>query len=131
MNTSELAAKMLQWETDKKALDQLEAEITNAVLEIGKTQNVGNVRATYTSGRREFDYETPGKIADKAVIDANTTITDLVDWESIKALIDPDIIAEHTHKAASINWSAVCKDAKIEPVVVREGVPSVKIKLME
>jgi len=57
MNNSELAAKMLQWEEMQKAADELKSEIEAAVLEIGKTQNVGNVRASYSKGRKSVNYQ--------------------------------------------------------------------------
>ena len=68
MNASELATKMLDWETKKKELDNIESEIKEAVLELKSTQKVGNV-------------------------------------------------------------TAVCKDAKIEPAVTKEGTPSVTVKI--
>lgn len=57
MNASELASAMLAWENAQRLADALRIEIEAAVLEIGKTQTVGNVRATYSAGRRTFDYE--------------------------------------------------------------------------
>ena len=130
MDISELAGKLLAWEQARKDLDALELEIEGAVLEIGKTQTVGNVRATYTSGRRVLDYEAPGKTAPLDVIDENTNTTEFVDWEAVRSLIDPDIITECTRETKSINWAAVCKMADLDPAVVKEGTPSVKIKLL-
>ena len=129
MNASELATKMLEWESKKKELDTLETEIKQAVLELQSTQKVGNVVASYTNGRRELDYETPGKNAPVYWITSNTTRTEYVDWEAAKPLIYPDIIAEFTRIEENVNWSAVCKDAKIEPLVIKEGTPSVTVKI--
>ena len=129
MNASELATKMLDWETKKKELDNIESEIKEAVLELKSTQKVGNVTATYSNGRRELDYETPGKLAPVEIIQKNTTINKVVDWEGVAALIDPEIIEECTHETVSVNWSTVCKDAKIEPAVTKEGTPSVTVKI--
>ena len=56
MNATELATKMLEWETTQRSADMLRAEIEAAVLVVGKTQTVGNVRATFSAGRRTFDY---------------------------------------------------------------------------
>lgn len=58
MNASELATKMLEWENIQRQADALKAEITETVLQLGKTQTVGNVRATYSNGRGKYDYET-------------------------------------------------------------------------
>lgn len=57
MNATELATRMLEWEHTQRAADALKAEIEAAVLELGKTQTVGNVRATYRAGRKSYDYE--------------------------------------------------------------------------
>ena len=129
MNSSELAAKMLLWENSKKELDNLEDEIKSAVLELKSTQKVGNVSASYSNGRRELDYETPGKLAPVEVIMAHTVVNKVTDWQAVATLIDPEIIEECTHETETVNWSNVCKEAKIEPEVVKEGTPSVTIKL--
>ena len=129
MNASELAAKMLEWEAKKNELDSLESEIKQTVLELQSTQKVGSVVASYTSGRREFDYETPGKNAPIEIVKTNTTKSEYIDWEAAKPLIDPDIITEFTRIDERVNWSAVCKDAKIKPVVVKEGTPSVTVNI--
>ena len=55
MNASELAIAMLNWEQKKNELDALELVIKAAVLEMGNTQTVGNVRATYSGGRKSYD----------------------------------------------------------------------------
>jgi len=44
MDSNELARKMLAWGELQEQAAELEAEIKEAVLEIGKTQTVGNVR---------------------------------------------------------------------------------------
>jgi len=129
MNASELAAKMLEWEVKKNELDTLETEIKQAVLELQSTQKAGSVVASYSSGRREFDYETPGKTAPLEIVEANTTKNEYVDWEAAKPLIDPDIVTEFTRIEEKVNWSAVCKDAKIKPLVIKDGTPSVTVNI--
>lgn len=129
MDSSELAEKMLLWEKRKKELDSLEDEIKSAVLELKSTQKVGNVSASYSNGRRELDYEIPGQLAPVEIIQKNTTVNKVIDWDTVTTLIDPEIIEECTHEIVSVNWSNVCKDAKIEPAVTKEGIPSVTIKL--
>ena len=57
MDNSQLAALMLQWEQVQRQADALRAQIEAAVLSLGKTQTVGNVRATFSAGRRTFDYQ--------------------------------------------------------------------------
>lgn len=70
MDANELAKKMIEWGEKKAALDVLTAEIESEVLKIGKTQTVGNVRATYSGGRETKDYDAvkdqvPAEIAEK------------------------------------------------------------------
>ena len=57
MDGSDLALLMLDWESTQRAADELKARIEAEVLTIGKTQTVGNVRATYSAGRKSYDYE--------------------------------------------------------------------------
>ena len=128
MNKSELAGKILLWEEKKTELDNLEDEIKQEVLTLKLSQKVGNVSVSYTNGRRELDYETPGKLAPAETIKNNTTINSFVDWEEVSTLIDPDIIVECTKETETVNWSNVCKEAKIEADVIKEGIPSVSIK---
>ena len=129
MDASELATKMLDWEAKKLELDNIESEIKEAVLELKSTQNVGSVTASYTNGRRELDYETPGRNAHIDYIKAHTVIDMVVDWDAVATLIDPEIIEEYTHETETVNWSNVCKSAKIEPIVVKDGTPSVTVKM--
>ena len=128
MNKSELAGKILLWEEKKTELDNLEDEIKQEVLTLKLSQKVGNVSVSYTNGRRELDYETPGKLAPAEIIKNNTTINSFVDWEEVSTLIDPDIIVECTKETETVNWSNVCKEAKIEADVIKEGIPAVSIK---
>lgn len=106
MNASELAQKMLEWEQLIDHVKLLEAEIKTAVLSMGKTQTVGNVRASYSGGRRTFDYETPGRAAPEPFI---------VEFTEMKFITD---------------WKSVCEKAGIEPVVLSQSEPTVSLKLM-
>ena len=106
MDMSELAALMLEWENTKKRLAELEAEIIPSVLAIGKTQTVGNVRASYRQGSKSYDYETPGKNA------------------------HDDVIAAHTETKITTNWKAVCEAANMTPMIASQSAPSVSVKLV-
>jgi hypothetical protein len=81
VNMSKLAITMLQWEEKRLELDKIEADIIVTVLEIGKTQVVGNVRATYSGGRKKYDYEAAGQSASKTIVQRNSTVK--VDWRSV------------------------------------------------
>jgi hypothetical protein len=128
MNATELATKMLEWEKGKRALDELGAEIEAEVLTLQKTQVVGNCRVTYSGGRAAYDYETPGKTAPKEIIDMLTMRIETVDWEGVKATV-PDVVAEFTRIENKVDYKTVCKEAKIEPVVISTTAPSATIKL--
>ena len=58
MTDTELAQAMLDWQDAQATADSIKERIEEAVLERGKTQTVGNVRASYSAGRKSYDYET-------------------------------------------------------------------------
>jgi len=106
MDKKELATKLLEWGEAKEALEALEQEIKDAVLTLGNTQTVGNVRATYSNGKTTFDYEAAGASADQATIEANT-----------KTVVD---------------WRGVCQDLEIDNIpVLKRSAPSVTVKLID
>ncbi len=133
MDLYELGLKMLEWEKKTRNLEELGDEICSVVLDIGKTQTVGNVRATFANGRKEYDYETPGSQASSAIIDLYTEEEERIDWEGLARNFAPTVleISQFTDLNKTIKWSKVCKEAKIDPVVLSQKDPSVKIKLME
>ena len=106
IDLSHLAHMMLKWEASRRYLDELEAAIKDTVLQLGKTQTVGNVRATYSNPRKRYDYETPGQAAPHHI--------------------------QAEHAKIVIDWRAVCKDADIKPIVTPgEGPGSVSVKLLK
>ncbi len=54
---TKLARLMLEYGDQYAKVKALEAEITQIVLALGKTQVVGRVRATYSNGRNYYDYQ--------------------------------------------------------------------------
>lgn len=108
MNASELAQRMLEWERVKAELDALTTEIEDAVMDLGETQTVGKVRASYSGGRKTYDYETAGQNA------------------------PPSIIEDFTEEVTTIktDWRSICKKAGIEDVPFRQSDPSVRVKLL-
>jgi len=112
VNVSELAQKMLAWEKVRHELDALTQEIEAAVLEIGKTQTVGNVRATYSGGRRTFDYRAAAEnhpMVSQATIALHTTVIP---------------------QTERIDWRAVCGHVGIDDVPYSQSPPSVTVKLL-
>jgi hypothetical protein len=129
MNASELALKMLEAEKLNKQIKQIEAEIIEAVLELKDTQKVGLVKAAYTNGRRELDWQGPAMTAPADVIAKFTTETPSTDWKQVceVAKVEQDIIDEFTRIDKSIDYAGICKELKLEADVIKEGTPSVKI----
>lgn len=83
MNQSELAQKMLEWETLVGKTNTLGKEIEDAVLELGKTVDVGNVRASYSGGRKKYHYEEAGSNAHYSTIKRHTALVQKVDWKKV------------------------------------------------
>lgn len=108
LDSRELALAMLEWEQKRAELDELEAAIKATVLELGTTQTVGNVRASYNSGRKTYDYES-----------------------AARECVDEDVIAEYTDivTVKKTDWRKLCLEAKID-APYKEGTPSVSLKLL-
>lgn len=112
MNASELARLMLYWEDQKKGLTRTEERIKEAVLELGETVDTGNVRASYSKGRRKFDYlqavaEQP-KLAEADVTKFTTVIP----------------------QTEKVDWKAVCKHFGIKDIPFTQSEPGVTVKLL-
>jgi len=112
MDASELAVKLLQWEREKRSLDLLAEEIQSAVLEIGKTQTVGNARASYSAGRKNYDHQ--------AAADGHKFVTEAT--VSLFTTIIP--------QTESVDWRAICKHAGIEEIPFTQSEPKVTLKLL-
>lgn len=111
MNASELATLMLKWEEVKYQLDIIESEIKTAVLQIGKTQTVGRVRATFTNGTRKFDYQGAAETmsTQEGFADIRTASSKLV-----------------------VDWKAVCEHYKIKDVpILSQSEPAVNLRFVE
>lgn len=80
---SDIARLLLTWEDLHNQITTLETEITNAVLDLGETLVAGNVRATYRSPRRSFDYERACEYATPDQIARHTHTTIRTDWRTL------------------------------------------------
>ncbi len=115
INLSMLARLMLEWETKRQDLDDLEDAIKDLVLHLGETQTTGNVRATYNNPRNSYDYEGPCRL--------------VLEDEEPGGRVNSAIL-EHTKMVTS--WKSVCEAAKIEPIVTPgTGPGSVTLKLLK
>lgn len=113
VNMSDLAIKMLQWEQVQRLADNLRAIIESMVMRTGKTQIVGNVRATYSGGRKTYDYHTGAgnvPVTDRSVIERFTVIP-----------------------PSYIDWRKVCEHVKVPKADIpfTQSEPSVKVKLLK
>jgi hypothetical protein len=105
---SALAADMLKWERMKRACDELEQAIKDTVLQLEKTQTVGNVRATYSGGRKTYDYW--GAAAASGAAD------------------DPDIVGKYSEWIT--DWRRLCKEEEISEIPYTQSSPSVSLRLL-
>jgi len=105
MNKSELATKMIEWESKKKEIDLLEAEIKHAVMSLEESFSVGDISAGFRAGSRSFDYKTAGEKASETIIMLNTS------------------------KVTTTDWKKVCKEANIKDIPYTTGNPSVNLKI--
>ena len=107
MDKDKLAQKMLEYAEAKKKADELEAEIKAAVMELGKTQTVGIVKATYRKGRKFYDYR-------KGAQQGNADHVD---------------IEKHTRITKKIDWRGLCADIGVADIPFTIGKPSVSVKI--
>jgi hypothetical protein len=107
VDKSRLARLMLEWEELRREMDTIETEIKQSVLQIGKTQVVGNVRARYNNPRKSYMYEVSAK----------------------KRISSPELeTLKLEHKKTSYDWKEICSVMEIE-VSYTEGEPSVTLNL--
>ena len=110
MNAKELAEKMLEYSDAQAKANRLREEIVAAVLEIGKTQTVGNVKAQFRNGRKTYDYRAGAddpRVSEAAVAQFTTQPPPRVDWRGI------------------------CKHVGIDNVPFTVSEPSVSVSLLE
>ena len=137
MDNSQLATIMLKWEATQREADELAEQIKVAVMEIGKTQVVGNVRATVSAGRRTFDYRAAVDAAETAGLLEPGSLgqweVDEVDYfEAVQAAIqdgyfDSGYLIPYTN--TRIDYAAAAKGLGLEAPVASQAEPTVTLKL--
>jgi len=110
MDKSELAALMLQWESVQKRADKMKAAIADAVLQLEETQSAGNVRATYSGGRKTYNYQ---EAADGHPMVSEATVSLFT-----------------TTPEPRTDWRGICKHVGVEDVPFTTSEPSVALKLL-
>jgi hypothetical protein len=93
MDKTYLARTMLEWQEAQAKADLLKMDIEAVVLELRATQTVGNVRASYSAGRKSYDYETAAR---ESQFVSNVTIS--------------------LYTTPSIDWRGICKHAGIDDI---------------
>jgi hypothetical protein len=114
----QLAKDMLAWREKRTELDVIEDRIREAVLELGKTQTVGDVKASYSAGRRTFGYQ-------QAVQDYMAQKP-----EMMQALIADVESQTRTVTTTTVDYKTLCGRWKLEAPVVAQSEPSVSIKFV-
>ena len=138
MNASNLAQLMLDYESMQRRADELRKDIEALVLALGKTQTVANVRATYTAGRRTFDYQAAIDQAEKACLLLPGSLTP---WESLDvdyfAVVESAVAGGllsgqylDAYTTIKIDYAAAAKGLGLEAPIIDQKPASVTVKLL-
>ena len=86
-----LTEKIARWEELKIEISKLEAEIKKEVCTLGKTQQVGNVKASFSKGRKTYNYEGIAKSVDASdeLITLHTQQKTVTDWTKLVKELSP------------------------------------------
>lgn len=109
---SNLAMMMLRWEKLQLQADELRGAIEDTVMEIKRTQTVGNVRAVYSGGRKSYDY---------------------LFAAGIHPMISEDVMQAFTiTPPPRTDWRKICKHLEIpqDKIPYIQSEPSVRVKLL-
>ena len=98
---------MVTWKAKTAELKALEQQIAEQVMTLRKTQDVGDVRASYSAGRKSYDYPAACKDVPQEVLDAYTTIIP---------------------ESRKVDYTALCKGEGIEAPYTQSE-PKVTLKL--
>ena len=107
IDLSALARDMLKWEQMKRQLDEMEQAIKDTVMQLGRTQTVGNVRASYSKGRKRYDYHAAIAAA------GYDSPSQLEPWRKV-----------------TYDYRSACKELEITEVPFTQSPPSVSVKLL-
>ena len=138
MNASQLAGLMLEWEAAQRKADELRLDIEDLVLALGKTQTVGNVRATFSAGRRTFDYRAaivaaeaagqlePGSLAPWEMLDIDYFA--VVESAVAGGLLSGEYL--DTYTTIKTDYASAVKALSLEAPVIDQKPASVTVKLL-
>jgi len=110
MDKREFARLMLKWGDLKEEMIDIEIAIAAEVLELGKTIDIGYTSAVYSAGRTSYAWEQEALAGDASAA----------------------LILSLSTTTITTKWKDVCKKLSIdEAPVIKEGTPSVTIKLVK
>ncbi len=114
MSPSELALAMLKWEQLQREADKLRGLIEDAVMDLQQSQTVGAVKATYSGGRKSYDYVAA---VNRAMQTGNYP----------DDILDPftETIVKTDYRKAALDGLGIDKDA----IPFTQSAPSVSLKL--
>ena len=123
--------RMIQWRSLALQMRAIEQEITPFVLEAGKNISVGKAEAVYSPGRREMDWKARANEIDLEIMGRHTTVTPVIDWKAVAMEFDPPktLIDQFTTPDIQVDYKGAMTEAKLDPVVTKPGIPSVKFVL--
>jgi len=115
MDATALAMQMLRWEQVQREADALAEEIRAAVLDIGYTHTVGNVRASYSAGRKSYDY--------RAAADGHKFVSEAT----------VRLFTEFIPETTRVDWKGICQHAGIgqEEIPYTQSEPKVALTLLD
>lgn len=107
---------MLELGELKAKVAQLETELGEQVLLLGKSLSIGNIEAVYSSGRTTYDWEASCRQSKAAQEETE-------DFEKL--------IEAYTNYKPVVDWKKMAGDYNWPEVIAKEPVPSVRFKLLE
>ena len=117
IDKSKLAMLMLQWESEQNKADQTARLIQGDVMKLGETVTAGNVKAKYSKGRNSYNYETPCKLDPRYGEEVENFTTEIPE-----KIIPADF---------RIDYKALAKMLGVDPLIVKPGIPSVKVQKID
>lgn len=121
MNNIEFAKNMLRMGELLAEVKQLELELAAHVVDLEKTQAIGNVTAKYSPGRTTYDWE-------RTVREHPTAESEP---EAHAELVAQYTETTHPEPVTKTDWAGIAHRMNWDGIVAKEPVPSVKFILEE
>ena len=115
ISRNQLAQDMLEWHHYQRAADERAAAIRDTVMDLGETVTTGTVRASYSKGRKSYDYH-------------GAAVKEMAPWAEDERAAQ---IVSRLTLIEKVDWRLVCKDAEIDDIPFTESNPSVTIKVLD